>query len=91
MTEKEKIKRLLPKGSYQKIAQKIGRSYGTVRDYFAPSKDFSISEQVEENLLREAKKIIEASAWKALEIAHGKEKTKAAKAAIKNRSLVEMM
>lgn len=82
MTEKEKIKRLLPKGSYRRIAEKIGKSYGTVRDYFAPSKDFSISEQVEEELLKEAKKIIERNSWRGIELRHGKEKVKQAKAAI---------
>lgn len=82
MTEKEKIKELLPDGSYAKIAQKIGKTYGTVRNYFAPSSPSIISERVESELLQEAKKIIEELAWNGLAVAHGEEKMQQAKEAI---------
>lgn len=82
MSEKEKIKRLLPKGSYMAIAKEIGKSYGTVRDYFAPSKDFSISEDVENKLLNAARKIINQQSMHGITVVHGKEKASAVKAAL---------
>lgn len=82
MEEIEKIKQLLPAGSYERIAKAIGKSKGTVTQFFSDSIEIRVGEKTANNIIKEAKKIIEENSWNGLETVHGEQKTKMAKNAI---------
>lgn len=62
------IRELLPEGSYALIAEKIKKSEGTVRQFFAKNVQVRISQDTEKAILDEAIKIIEVQKDKAVEL-----------------------
>jgi hypothetical protein len=59
------IKELLPDGSYMRIARKVGRSKGTIAQFFAENVKVRIGEDLAEEIKKEALAIIEEQKEKA--------------------------
>jgi hypothetical protein len=62
------IRELLPEGSYARIAKKVGRSKGTVTQFFSENVRVRISQEVIEAIKKEALAIIEEQKEKAMAV-----------------------
>lgn len=77
----QKIKELLPHGSYQIIAESVGVAEGTVKLFFSKV-TIRISAKKSEQIVACAKAIIEKNSLNGLSLIYGEEKIKTVKAAL---------